>query len=82
MKYNRYPTQKPLINQLVWWLDPQCKERLGYYTGLSHNFPLFIGQDKKISTFHPKYWRNSNIEDELLIDWNPVDIQKPKLKKK
>jgi hypothetical protein len=45
-----------------------------------YDFPLFIGQDKKISTFHPKYWRESTIMDERLIDWHPT--QKLKLNKK
>jgi len=78
--YCKLPVQKPEINELVWWLNPQCVEKLGYFGGFSYNFPIFIGTDKKISSFHPKYWRKANVEDELLIDWNPTQKSKPKRK--
>jgi hypothetical protein len=79
-KYNKLPVKRPQINDLVWWLDPQGKELLGYFVGLSYNFPIFIGTDKKTSRFHPKYWRFASIEDETLIDWHPD--RKPKRKSK
>lgn len=81
MKYNKLPVDKPEINDLVWWVNPQGKESLGHFSGFIHNFPIFIGTDQKISRFHPKYWRKASVEDELLII-KPVLAQKPKRKSK
>jgi hypothetical protein len=82
MKYQIFPQSKPQINDLVWWLNPQLKEVLGYYKGFSAGFPIFIDKDKQISKFSPKYWRNTSQEDELLIDWHPDKIPPIKKSKK
>lgn len=82
MKYNIFPTNKPQINELVYWLNPQCKEVLGYFQGFSYNFPIFIDGDKKMSSFHPKYWRKTNDEDKLLIQWSPEQVESPSRKRK
>ena len=82
VKYNKLPVDKPEINELVWWINPQGKEMLGHFGGFSYNFPIFIGTDQKISSFHPKYWRKASVEDQLLVLVNPVSTPKPKRKKK
>lgn len=78
MNYEKMSNNSPKPNQLVWYLDAQLNEVLGYFIGTEKNFPLFLNQSKKYATNHVKYWRESVEEDKLLIEWSPTSEIKNK----
>lgn len=76
-KYNIFPGQKPENNQLIYWINSQMKEVLGFYCGGT----IFIEADGTRRGYYAKYWRPSNEEDKLLASWSPDGSHVPEKRK-
>ena len=66
-KYNNFHLVKPQVHQLIYWLNPQIREVLGFYCGGT----IFIEADGKQRGYYAKYWRPASEADELLATWKP-----------
>ena len=77
MKYKNFHVDKPEINQLIYWLDPQIKETLGFYLGST----IFIEADGTQRGYYAKYWRPANETDQLLVTWSPEKLDLPQKRK-
>lgn len=67
MKYEIFPGVKPEPNQLIWWVNAQAKEQLGYWLGGTE----FVQSDGVRKGYYVKYWRVALPEDEQLVTWSP-----------
>lgn len=66
-KYNNFHIEKPQVHQLIYWLNPQVREVLGFFMGGT----VFIEADGKQRGYYAKYWRPASEEDALLATWKP-----------
>lgn len=67
MKYSIFPDEKPAIHQLIYWLNPQVREVLGFFIGGT----VFIEADGTRRGYYAKYWRPTSEADALLATWKP-----------
>jgi hypothetical protein len=67
MKYKNFHIDKPQVHQLIYWLNPQIREVLGFFMGGS----VFIEADGTQRGYYAKYWRPASEEDALLATWKP-----------
>ena len=67
MKYKIFYDEKPEIHQLIYWLNPQIREVLGFFMGGT----VFIEADGTKRGYYAKYWRPASEADALLATWKP-----------
>jgi hypothetical protein len=67
MKYKNFHIDKPEKHQLIYWLNTQLRETLGFFMGGT----VFIEADGKQRGYYAKYWRAASEGDNLLATWKP-----------
>lgn len=67
MKYENFHITKPEPNQLIWWINSQAKEQLGYWMGGTK----FVQADGVFKGYYAKYWRPADENEKYLATWNP-----------
>ena len=70
-KYNIFPLIKPNHKDLIWFLNSQLKEELGFFDYIYNGFPIIIKNNGSLNNYHFKFWRTANKEDHLLITKKP-----------
>ncbi len=76
-QYKVFPSSKPEVNQLIWYLGPVGKEILGYYVGKT----FFVESDGTNKGYYAKYWRPADEQDYLLPTWSPDPVVDKKIKR-
>ena len=67
MKYEVWPLSKPEPEALIYWVNCERKEVLGYYLGHGK----FVDGRGAYNGYYVKYWRLAPEHDRVLVSWLP-----------